>query len=181
MRIHFTFDDSNSSDIWCAQRLHERGLVGIFFLCDTGDLDTKVPELLRLGQIVGNHTPRHTRLEGDVDALIQHEIVPFNQKLMALGARGDYFAYPQSAGAYRIPFLHGVFKYIYRGHDEDEADHDGEISRVSVFDWQEQRIKPMWKIQNYKNPLQLHAIGTGGLYDLTTQQFLELCNIEATR
>lgn len=187
MRIHFTFDDTQTSDIWAAEELAKRNLQGIFFLCENKkrvpNLEAHAKRLIELGQIVGNHTPNHTSFgtHENVDELIEKEIIPFNEMLKSWGATGEYFAYPQSSGTYNNIFLHQTFTKIYRGYDEDVPDQNGEISRVSVFDWPTQKIKPMELIESYQNPLQLHAIGTGGLYDLTQEQFLHLLDFEVEK
>ncbi len=173
--IFFTFDDSNSSDLWAAYILNKFGLQGIFFVNDTPDLEYIVPELIRLGHVVGNHTAKHTVLKGLHEQQIEKVIIPFNNKLKSLGASGDYFSYPASNAEYDIPIIHKTFKYIDRGYSEPMPDMHGEISRISVADWTLQKVKPVDVIANYPVPIQLHGIETGQWWDLTREQFIELC------
>ena len=165
--IGFTFDDYNTSDIWAATMLASFGLKGIFFLNEHPGLDVTVEALLRLNQIVGNHTRNHTRLAGASDAQIADAILPFNERLRRLGASGEYFSFPWSDGPRRHPLLTTTFRYLYRGYTEPHADVDGEISRVTVSH------KPFATVLGYRVPLQMHAIGPG--QDIDMEQFIQLC------
>lgn len=167
--IHFTFDDNNTSDLWAAHLLVRYGLKGIFFLNDKPGLGADIEALLALGMIVGNHTQRHTDLGGKNREEILDAVGYFNDKLKSYGASGEYFSYPFSRGAYNDPILHSMFKYIYRGYDDERADRDGEISRVSVTN------RPFEAVLSYTKPLQLHGIETGQSFDITREQFIALC------
>lgn len=167
--IDFTFDDNNTSDLWAANMLQRYGLLGAFFLNDKPGLGADIEALLDLGMIVGNHTAKHTRLEGLNDEQILETVGYFNDKLKSYGATGEYFSYPQSSGPYGNPLLHSMFKYIYRGYNEERDDRDGEISRVAVTD------RPFETVLSYTKPLQLHGIETGQSFDITREQFIKLC------
>jgi len=162
-KIWFTFDDSNTSDIWCGQVLHSLGLVGAFFLCDSVDLSQQVDGLLRLGMVVGNHTEKHLNIASKSEQTVLDAVMPFNERLKKSGASGDYFSYPFSSG--RSGVIDRNFKYIYRGCHEP-TEFSGEISRVSIFKQGEEKggkwiagpKKSDDELMRSTLPLQLHAI-----------------------
>ena len=169
--IHFTFDDNNTSDLWAANVLKHYGLVGAFFLTDQPGIEYDVEALLALGMVVGNHTAQHTRLVSLPDDEVIEAVIPFNEKLKKLGASGEYFAYPFSSGGSAI--INQTFKYIYRGHKNEEPDSNGEISRVTVTK------KTLEEVLQYTKPLQLHAIGTSDWTSISRDWFIALCEQRA--
>jgi peptidoglycan/xylan/chitin deacetylase (PgdA/CDA1 family) len=171
-----TFDDGNTSDLWAAYILDKFNLQGIFFLNDKPDIEYQVEALLKYDQIVGNHTAHHTNLKGLTDQQIAETILPFNEKLKRLGATGDYFSYPESAGEYSIKSIHDNFKYIYRGYSTIQPEIlQGEITRIAITDWVKSKKVSVDQMIAFNRPLQLHGIETGNWFDLTREEFLELC------
>lgn len=173
--IDFTFDDGNTSDLWAAEVMNFYRLKGAFFVNEKPGIGFDIGKLLTLGHVVGNHTQAHQRLEGLSDEQIREAVGPWNEKLMAYGASGDYFSYPYSSGPYGNKVLHGMFKHIYRGYEEERGDRDGEISRVTVTN------KTKVEVLGYTKPLQLHGIDMGRDFDISRAWFIALCEQRAKR
>lgn len=167
--IHFTFDDGNTSDPWAAQVLKSHGLQGAFFVNEKPGIEYDIEALLEAGMIVGNHTQFHTRIEGLSDEAILEAVGKWNDRLKQLGASGDYFSFPFSSGPRKNPILTSMFKYIYRGYEDERDNMDGEISRVTVTN------KSLETVLSYTKPLQLHGIQTGQTFDIARESFIFLC------
>lgn len=163
----FTFDDNNTSDVWAAEILWIHRLKGAFFLNDKPGIEYDVENLLRYGMVVGNHTAHHIRINEVTPQQIVDEVLSFNDKLISLGASGEWFSYPFSSGSHSL--IYDTFKYIYRGYDTEQPDKDGEISRVTVTK------KSLETVLSYTKPLQLHGIETGQWMDMSRGDFITIC------
>ncbi len=167
-----TFDDGNTSDVWAATILARYGLTGVFFLNKKAGIEYDIEALLKLGQIVGNHTENHLRIDGATAQQVADAVLPWNEELKKHGASGEYFSYPFSSG--RHPLIDSTFKYIYRGTEQPRY-FEGEIARITVTKKDPEEVK------GYLMPLQLHGVDIGQWTDISRKFFLELCEVHSKR
>ena len=105
IRIAFSFDDGNESDLECAGLLHAAGLRASFFIITAflgqpGYLRrTDVCELHKMGMTIGSHTHTHTQLTSLDDVRAQEELTASRDILAGLiGQPIEHFSFP--GGAY---------------------------------------------------------------------------------